>query len=93
MAEGMIKIITGTLEKADNEATAAPYWLILDPKQNMRCSVHELAGQISGPFFCRKDAQDYLGARRYAFSDKAVVYCCSGHHSRKYELLCRELKV
>jgi hypothetical protein len=85
--------ICETLANADNEATAAPYWLILDPKQNMSCNVHGLAGQISGPFFCREDAQEYLKDRRHAFSQKAVVYCHSGHHSRKYELLCRKLNV
>ena len=87
--EEIIRTLTG----ADNEATSAPYWLILDPSQNMRCNVHEMAGGISGPFFCRDDAERYLKATRYNFSDRAVVYCLSGHHSPKYERLCRSLRI
>lgn len=74
----------------DNEATESPYWLILDPAQNMRCNIHELAGQIIGPFFSREDAQAHLDSRRYAFSKRAVVYCCSGYWSEKYKRLCRK---
>ena len=85
--------IIRTLAHADNEATSAPYWLILDPSQNMRCNVHVMAHGISGPFFCREDAERYLKATRYNFSDRAVVYCLSGHHSPKYERLCRSLRV
>jgi len=88
-----MKEITETLEKADNESTDSPYWLILDPKQNMACDVDMLASQITGPFFCREDAQDHLGARRHAFSDRAVVYCNSGYWSSKYKRFCRALNV
>jgi hypothetical protein len=86
-----MKEIMETLKNADNEATRAPYWLILDPSQNMRCDIHELANQISGPFFCREDAQEYLNNRRHHFSERARVYCHSGHFSRKYEDLCSEI--
>ena len=85
--------IQDTLQQADNEATASPYWLILDPHQNMSCDLYSLASQISGIFFCRQDAVDYLEARRHAFSSRARVFCHSGHHSRKYTNLCKELKV
>ncbi len=88
-----IEDITNTLQQADNEATASPYWLILDPSQNMSCDIYSLASQISGIFFCRQDAVDYLEARRYAFSSRARVFCHSGHHSRKYHNLCKELKI
>ena len=84
--------IVNTLKSADNEATSAPYWLILDPTQNMRCSIHEMAGGISGLFFCRDDAETYFKATRYNFSSRARVYCCSGHHSQKYERLHRSLR-
>ena len=43
--------IIETLKNADNEATRCPYWLILDPRQNMNCNIHQLAGQIAGPFY------------------------------------------
>ena len=77
--------IAETLSKAGNEATRAPYWLILEPRQNMRCSAHEMGFGITGPFFCREDAESFLAATRYNFSKKAVVYCLSGCHSQKYD--------
>ena len=85
--------IIDTLKSADNEATESPYWLILDPPQNMRCNINEMAVGISGPFFCREDAEDFLAATRYNFSSRARVYCCSGYHSAKYKRLCRSLKI
>jgi hypothetical protein len=85
--------ISETLKKSDNEATRAPYWLILDPRQNMSCDIHMLASQITGIFFCREDAQHYLEIKKHHFSSKAKVYCHSGHHSRKYEKLCEDLGV
>lgn len=84
--------IMETLKKADNESTEAPYWLILDPAQNMPCNVHELADQITGPFFCRQDAVRHLENRGYAFSERACVYCHSGHRSQKYKNLWREMR-
>ena len=68
--------IIETLKGADNEGTGSPYWLILDPSQMFRLDPHVLAGMIDGPFFCREDAQAQLEARRYDYSDRAVVYCC-----------------
>ena len=85
--------IMDTLKEADNEGTACPYWLILDPIQNMACSVDYLAHQITGPFFSREDAKDHMECRRHAFSSRAVVYCHSGHASYKYKALCRKLKI
>ena len=81
--------IIRTIKAADNESTSAPYWLILDPSQNMRCDIGKLAHQITGPFFCREDAERHLIARRYAYSGRAKVWCASGHHSAKYERFCR----
>lgn len=86
-----LDVIKSTLESADNEHTRAPYWLILDPHQMMRLNVHDLASMIYGPFFCREDATEYLERRRYHFSKHARVYCHSGHHSDKYENLCKAL--
>lgn len=85
--------IKQTLRGCDNESTRSPYWLILDPQQNMGCDIHYLAGQISGLFFSREDAQKYLDMRRYNFSKRAKVYCLSGYHSRKYEDLCKKIGV
>ena len=83
--------IIRTLKNANNEGTRAPYWLILDPQQNMSCNIHNLAGQITGPFFSRKDAVQHLERRRYAFSDRACVFCHSGHASKKYLKFCDEI--
>uniref|UniRef100_A0A6H1ZPX4 Uncharacterized protein n=1 Tax=viral metagenome TaxID=1070528 RepID=A0A6H1ZPX4_9ZZZZ len=85
--------IIETLKTADNEATSAPYWLILDPRQNMRCNIHLMAGGITGPFFCRDDAEGFLRATRYNFSSRARVYCLSGNYSRKYDKLCKKLRI
>jgi len=88
-----MKEIIETLKNANNEGTESPYWLILDPHQNMSCDIHALAYMITGPFFCRDDAEKHLNNRRYAFGKKAQVYCCSGYHSEKYKNLCREIKI
>jgi len=88
-----VERIIETLKNSDNEGTESPYWLILDPKQNMRCDIHYLASQITGPFFSRNDAETHLSNRRYNFSDKAKVYCLSGYWSEKYKNLCRSLNI
>lgn len=88
-----MKDIATALKSGNNEATESPYWLILDPAQNMNCSLHALANQITGPFFCRKDAATHLANRRHAFSFRAKVYCHSGYWSQKYKNLCRKLEV
>jgi len=77
--------VLNTLGRADNEITDAPYWLIIDPKQCMHATVHEVSTCITGPFFCREDAEHYLNGRRYHFSKRAGVYCHSGYASEKYK--------
>jgi hypothetical protein len=72
----------------DNEAAANPYWLVLDPAQNMSGCVHRLASQITGPFFSRESAEKYLKNRRYAYGKRAVVYCLSGYRSFEYKEAC-----
>ena len=81
----MNKEITETLKESDNESTESPYWLILEPKQNMTCDIYMLASQITGPFFSREDAQKHLTGRHYAFSGRAKVFCMSGYWSYKYK--------
>jgi len=83
--------IIKALKNSDREATAAPYWLILDPSQNMRCNIDEMAGGITGPFFSRKDAEDILILRKHHYSKKARVYCLSGHNSWKYKSFCEQV--
>ena len=91
--EKRIEIIIDKLKSGNNESTSAPYWIILDPKQNMDCNIHVLAGMITGPFFSRKDAQEFLERTRYNFSDRAIVYCHSGHNSSDYYNLCKSLGI
>lgn len=90
---GALNEIVTTLQKAGNEGTSAPYWLIIDPyRQMFECNAHTVASMISGPFFSREDAEKYLNSRRYNYSKHAVVYCHSGYFSRKYDLFLREIK-
>jgi hypothetical protein len=90
--------ITEALKTHNNEATEAPYWLIIDPErlhveEDVEPDVHAITPCITGPFFCREDAEDHLRSRHYAFSDRAVVYCHSGHWSVKYKRYCQELGI
>lgn len=82
-----METIKQALLNADNEATRAPYWMILNPRQNMDCCIHNLASMLTGPFFCREDAEKFLKGTRYNFGARAAVYCLSGCNSRKYDQL------
>jgi len=74
------------IEISDNvEGTHAPYWLILDPVQNMSLDIRTLASQITGPFFSREEAETVLKAKSYNYSDRARVYCHSGCYTWQYE--------
>lgn len=84
-----------TIELSEaNEATAFPWWVIVDPPDpevlqaraegDRGLGISETAGYITGPFFSRKGAQAHLDAKRHRFGPKAVVYCKSGHDSREY---------
>jgi len=88
-----MKEICNILKNADNEGTNAPYWLILDPRQNMSCDVNVLASQITGIFFSREDAELCLKKRRHHYSERARVYCMSGCYALEYRKLCDELKI
>lgn len=71
----------------DNEGTSAPWWVIINPKQNLSKSkeaTHNIASMITGPFFSRQEAEDHLTARSHAFGRNAVVYCMSGYWSWEY---------
>jgi hypothetical protein len=72
----------------NTSATAYPYWLIIDPVQMMRPDAGTVSSMITGPFLSREDAEEHLQARPHAFSDRAVVWCHSGHASRRWRALC-----
>lgn len=77
-----------TLEASEEtESTASPWWMIIDPRQNFRTdnqALHDIAGMITGPFFSREEAEDFLSATRYNFGKNAKVFCHSGHNSKQY---------
>ena len=70
------------------EITRSPWWLIVDPRQNFRTGaegVSNIAHMVSGPFFSREEAEDYLRSRHYHFSKSARVYCHTGFRSVQYD--------
>ena len=70
-----------------NEGTSAPWWIIIDPRQNFDVGdrgLSNIAHMITGPFFSREEANQMLEARRHHYSKHAVVYCHSGHGTREY---------
>ena len=76
----------------DNESTASPWWMIIDPRQQFKTNtenntdpLHSIANMITGPFFSRKEAEDFLNATRYNFTKNAMVYCHSGCYTRQYD--------
>lgn len=80
-----------TLEDRDNEATRAPWWVIIDPR-GRPSTAGEIMSTIEGPFFSREDAEGYLTAARYNFGNRPEVWCLSGHAEGKYEAVLRHLR-
>lgn len=72
-----------------NEGTDSPWWAIIDPKQNMGKDLGWAAGQVTGPFFSRQEAEDELKATHYNYGRRARVWCFSGYHSRQYKIAVR----
>lgn len=72
------------------EATAYPWWMVIDPVQNMACSAANVGMNPVGQFFSRAAAQAHLDAKRHRYSDRAVVWCGSGHMSADWRALCEE---
>ena len=71
----------------ENEGTQSPYWLIIDPKQNLKRGldgIYNIASMITGPFFSRREAGIVLRNRSHHYSDKAIVYCHSGCDTIQY---------
>jgi hypothetical protein len=88
----MMDEIIAALKSGDNEATAAPWWLIIDPKQNFRTDddgIYYIVDMITGPFFSRADAQQWLDNNPHHYSKNAKVFCHSGCYSKKYYDLCK----
>lgn len=78
----------------ENEATEAPYWLIIDPyKMDRTKSVHSIASAIFGPFFSRETAEKELDCNPHRYSAKARVYCHSGYSSAEYTAACKKARL
>lgn len=84
--------MTITIEVSDkNEGTAEPWWVIVDPKQMMKPDCYSvMMGMVTGPYFSREEATQYLESHRYNFSPRAVVYCASGCYTNQYRKAYRE---
>lgn len=72
------------------EATAHPYWMIIDPRQMMKPAVGDVASMVTGPFFSRQEANNWLDRCRHRFSDRARVYCASGLCSDGWRSICSD---
>jgi hypothetical protein len=71
----------------ENESTSYPWWIIIDPKQNFEVNengLYSIASMITGPFFSREEAQEFLSRTHYNFSKNARVYCHSGCYSSRW---------
>ena len=67
-----------------NEATAFPYWVIIEPMQNFLTNnqgLHNIANMSTGIWFSREAAQEYLDCNPHHYSKHAKVYCQSEHCS------------
>lgn len=71
-----------------NEGTDSPWWMIINPRQNMRTdreASHHISGMITGPFFSREEAELVLNQRRHHYGKGAVVFCASGCYTHQYK--------
>ena len=71
----------------ENEGTSAPWWVIIDPRQNFKTNydgIYAIASMIEGPFFSREEAENTLKRTRYNYSKGAKVFCMSGCHTVQY---------
>lgn len=74
----------------DNEGAAAPWWVVVDPRQSMSADPHNICSMVDGPFFSRESAEKWMVANKHNYSKRAVVYCMSGHHSHEYRRACEK---
>lgn len=86
----MLKISLEVSE--DNECTSTPWWIIIDPRQNMGLDIHVAAQGVAGPFFSREEAEETLKRTQYNYSREAAVYCKSGYYTKQYKDKCMQAK-
>jgi hypothetical protein len=71
----------------DNEATASPWWLVIDPEQNFLTDTEgacHVANMIHGPFFSRAEGEQWRLENRHNLSPQAIVYCHSAPRGSQY---------
>lgn len=71
----------------ENEATRSPWWVIINPSQNLRTDeqgIYAIASMITGPFFSREEAENTLKRTRYNYNKYAKVFCMSGCYTVQY---------
>ena len=81
-------LLSAAIDPERCEATAFPFWMIIDPRR-VRMSpvdqrINEIASAVTGPFFSRESAEEFLFNTHYNFSTHATVYCMSGHNSHDW---------
>jgi hypothetical protein len=63
----------------EHEGTAYPWWAIVDNRRGL-----SFENKITGPFFSRGAAQEFLDRTRYNFGKDAFVYCFTGVYSDEW---------
>lgn len=91
----------------ENESTESPWWMLIEPNilREMFEAVAEhgevpdadrirtaIAYSVEGPFFSRKEGENYLSARSYDYTKSAKVWCASGYRSEQYKQAIRASK-
>jgi hypothetical protein len=73
-----------TIKVERNFLTKAPYWLILEPDQNMSCDINKMGYGITRPFFTFQEALECFQNNRRSFRRNAGIYKASGHHTTAF---------
>jgi hypothetical protein len=73
-----------TFNSLQCDYTNSPFWIIVEPKQILKKDAEQIASCVTGIFFSRESAQQYLDAHCYNFADNTIVYGCAGHHNDEY---------
>jgi hypothetical protein len=77
-----------------NEQTRDPFWIIIDPRQNFNTNedgIYNIANMITGVFFSRESATEYLRVNPHHYSKNAKVFCHSGCYSKDWIELSKQI--
>jgi hypothetical protein len=90
----------------ENEGTANPYWIIIDPneeeEEDLNCfedgedyktkkgGINNIAFMVTGLFFSREEAENYIKNKSYNYSRNAKVYCYSAVYDCQYSRKMRD---